>query len=575
LKKRILFRCDGGNIPEIGMGHVTRCLVLAEILRKNPDVNIAFLMRNLQGATQQVTKQGFKVFTFDSNENESLATLKVIVEYSPDIVVIDRLATDPNYMSLIKRTGVILISFDDLGEGRKYADITINPILTTGKGLYEGYDYMVFPFKNNNQKICKQKCTDIFVSFGGYDHFNLTKEFISILVKKNLPFNFHVVVSNLYDNYRGLKKLCRDNDKIKLCQNPSNFADLLFNADMAVVSGGLTMFQAVAGGVPAIVIPQYEHQLQSAKNLHNFGAVVGLEMGCEVSFNKVIEQIYRLASDFNLRNNIASIGRNLIDGLGNNRVTELIGIIDKLKWDTKFFNTNIAYLYPKRIRENIVHFALKKCKEDDIDCLYYLCNCHDPESVRLAEKYGFHFVDIRLTFNLEPVNSINEKISSTISKKNKLIIRPSKREDEPVLEKIAQESYIHSRYFFDRHFPVGIYKKFYADWIEKSARGKFDDIVLVAEVKEKIAGYISCKVQTHNLGSIGLVGVSRNFVGKKVGTHLVNAAIKWLFEKGVSKIKVVTQGRNIPAQRLYQSCGFKTAITELWYHKWFKKEYHI
>ncbi len=74
------------------------------------------------------------------------------------------------------------------------------------------------------------------------------------------------------------------------------------------------MFQAVAGGAPAIVICQYEHQLQSAKKLHNLGAVVSLGMGREVSFNKVIDQIYKLASDFDARSNIASIGRNLIDG---------------------------------------------------------------------------------------------------------------------------------------------------------------------------------------------------------------------------------------------------------------------
>ena len=32
---------------------------------------------------------------------------------------------------------------------------------------------------------------------------------------------------------------------------------------------------------------------------------------------------------------------------------------------------------------------------------------------------------------------------------------------------------------------------------------------------------------------------------------------------------VVTQGRNVAAQRLYQSAGFRTAAVQLWHHCWF------
>jgi ribosomal protein S18 acetylase RimI-like enzyme len=33
-------------------------------------------------------------------------------------------------------------------------------------------------------------------------------------------------------------------------------------------------------------------------------------------------------------------------------------------------------------------------------------------------------------------------------------------------------------------------------------------------------------------------------------------------------VSVVTQGRNVAAQRLYQRAGFVTASTQLWYHRW-------
>ena len=48
----------------------------------------------------------------------------------------------------------------------------------------------------------------------------------------------------------------------------------------------------------------------------------------------------------------------------------------------------------------------------------------------------------------------------------------------------------------------------------------------------------------------------------------MNYIINQSAAKGIKKIFVVTQGRNYMAQRLYQSAGFKTFSTELWYHKW-------
>ena len=57
--------------------------------------------------------------------------------------------------------------------------------------------------------------------------------------------------------------------------------------------------------------------------------------------------------------------------------------------------------------------------------------------------------------------------------------------------------------------------------------------------------------------------------GIGLGTHLVNAALQFMLEKGRSRATVVTQGRNVASQRLYQRCGFITHAVELYYHRWF------
>jgi ribosomal protein S18 acetylase RimI-like enzyme len=41
-------------------------------------------------------------------------------------------------------------------------------------------------------------------------------------------------------------------------------------------------------------------------------------------------------------------------------------------------------------------------------------------------------------------------------------------------------------------------------------------------------------------------------------------------KRRIAKVNVVTQGRNVRAQRLYQKSGFATDSVMLWYHKWFR-----
>ena len=133
-----------------------------------------------------------------------------------------------------------------------------------------------------------------------------------------------------------------------------------------------------------------------------------------------------------------------------------------------------------------------------------------------------------------------------------------------------------SRYYFDGNFPKDKCKEFYQDWITKSVSGNFDDIVFVAEIGEEIVGFITCKRASRNLGRIGLVGVKKEKTGIGIGNVLMDAAFCWFAEQDVASIEVVTQGRNIAAQRLYQKNGFKAQKSELWYHKWMKStEPHI
>ena len=131
---------------------------------------------------------------------------------------------------------------------------------------------------------------------------------------------------------------------------------------------------------------------------------------------------------------------------------------------------------------------------------------------------------------------------------------------------IARAAHTESRFFFDRRFDRNLAAGLYETWIRKACA---NDQVFVGESDGHPAGYLSCQLSDQRSGSIGLVAVDARFKGQGLGRAMMEAALGWFLERGVSDISVVTQGRNVAAHRFYQSAGFLTRSIECWFHKWF------
>ena len=207
--------------------------------------------------------------------------------------------------------------------------------------------------------------------------------------------------------------------------------------------------------------------------------------------------------------------------------------------------------------------VLTWCADEAIDCLYFLADADDAATVSLAERHQFALVDLRVTL----ASTVTEG-GPACRELDEHGVRPAREADIPALRAIARVSHRDSRFYFDGHFPESRCDALYETWIENSCRG-YADAVLVAEVAAQPAGYISCHLTEAGVGQIGLVGVGERAQGRGLGRALVLAALGWFARHHAGEVSVVTQGRNVRAQRLYQRCGFVTQSVQLWYHRWF------
>ncbi len=238
-------------------------------------------------------------------------------------------------------------------------------------------------------------------------------------------------------------------------------------------------------------------------------------------------------------------------------------VCERLPWDSEFFGLPIARVVRRQLDRQTGAQIEAWCRQQQIDCLYFLADASDTASVRAAEAHGFRLVDIRLTMSRQL------EMSGARQTPGHLLVAPATAADVPALRAIAHLSHGATRFYADPNFDRDKCDSLYATWIEKSCAG-YADAVLVAKLRGQVAGYFSCHRLNDKQGKIGLVGVDAAARGQHIGSSLLEAGLRWFWEQGVRQIEVVTQGSNLPAQRLYQKAGFLTEQVQLWYHRWFR-----
>ncbi len=235
-----------------------------------------------------------------------------------------------------------------------------------------------------------------------------------------------------------------------------------------------------------------------------------------------------------------------------------------LPWDTRFFGVSIACVRGNVLTTTTADSVECWCGAHKIQCLYFLARSDDSVTVKLAESRGFHLVDVRVTMDRSlDLSSIPS--ATSLSSPH----RAARNDDIPELRRIARLSHTDTRFFFDDQFTPGQCESLYETWIQSSVEG-FAQAVFVIEHSGCVAGYITCHISKEaQEGSIGLIAVDASQQGKGLGRQLVAAAMDWFTARKVPRVSVVTQGRNVAAQRLYARCGFIPRNLELYYHRWF------
>jgi len=337
----ITFRCDGATLPEIGTGHVIRDLTLANALvwsgvcRKE---DILFAVRGdgpYAIGADIIRRSGFSSLSCADSDLDPQGSTegKTLSETGAGLIIFDRLATDRTTVEVARAKNAKIVSFDDLGAGADVADLVINAILHSAldasDSRLEGYSYFILPENTPawHQRIGPVK--RVLVSFGGYDRNNFSGQFLDAIPRLCSNAQMDVIVGAVEGETLDTlteKIVTITGARVSLHHRPKNFGAFIDAADMAVVAGGLTVFQCIAAGVPSIGFSQYDHQRETLKRLAEFEAIENGDLYPQ-NQDVFVDSVNKLLSSDILRYRLSEVSARTIDHDGLSRV---IAAINKL-----------------------------------------------------------------------------------------------------------------------------------------------------------------------------------------------------------------------------------------------------
>ncbi|MFS2247314.1 PseG/SpsG family protein [Bacillus sp. A31] len=328
MNKKIMIVVYGGFLR--GMGHVARMRRLAkELFQEGNDL---YFYTNEQICVEMLSHPAWHVHLVQE-PNVFLQMEQDIKELNPDLLLIDVLDCDLQFLRSIKASSAsarLVLFEEERAEACQLADAVVNGIYggldekrlqVNGTDYFYGTPYLLLDHEISRLKDTyevRKECKKVVISLGGSDPGGLLSKAVSALFEAG---HLHILAvtgkaSRIEEQIEAAHiQFIRHTDQL-----PARLAE----ADLAIVAGGMTLYEAVCIGVPSIVLSQVDHQAVTAARFAQKGACHHLGLGDLVDEKDIWRAARRLSASYFLRRSIHLNGRSLIDGKGTERVKDIL-----------------------------------------------------------------------------------------------------------------------------------------------------------------------------------------------------------------------------------------------------------
>ncbi len=339
--KRV-FRVDSSE--EIGFGHLSRCLNLAEELRLRGN-DVTFVCRDLDGAgISSLEEKLFRTVLLPRSTDvilQSVDASELIASFAgvrPDWVVLDNYSLGSEWENAVRPFVEKIAIIEDLADRHHDCDLLIDQnysdrtVEIFKQQVPEACKFLIGPkYAMLNSVFAKLREVSVtprtelkrvFVFCGGSDPRNLTKTVLDALSGDEfLNLAIDVVIGAQNQNFKpGSTK--RYGSNIQFHESSDDFAKMMSKSDLAIGAGGTTTWERMCLGVPSIIVSIAENQVPTCEKLGREGFVRYLGPQSEVTNESVAGAVREFLKTPSALGAVSFKSQIVVDGKGCKRVAE-------------------------------------------------------------------------------------------------------------------------------------------------------------------------------------------------------------------------------------------------------------
>ena len=331
-KPSIIMRCDAS--PEIGGGHVMRCLALANALHEM-GAEIWFACKAPTFNTLPFLKSsGHNLLELSANDDGHKELRAALTNV--DWLVVDHYGLGADWTTPLRSWAHKILVIDDLADRALDCDILLDQTLGRKEADYrphtpDGCRYLLGPeyallrpefaaarsqclaHRHHN----KQGPQNIFVALGTTDPHNVTETVLQALDSIEIDIQITAVLGSGAPHLNIVReKASSHRHPVDIRVDVSKMADLMANADAAIGASGTSSWERCCLGLPTIAIELADNQHKISTALDKAGAIVFLGRYENLSQDRLKQAFMQLASNPKQLQRMSKSAAHICDGQG-------------------------------------------------------------------------------------------------------------------------------------------------------------------------------------------------------------------------------------------------------------------
>lgn len=336
----VVIRCSAS--ATVGFGHLVRCRVLAESLStRGYSVVMVGPPNSLKNETDEdIFIEWIPRENWSSSQGEADFHLSVLERYDSKHIIIDDYRSDGEHQKKLRANGIRIVQQYDASKKQNFAaNLVVNGSpyekseFYSKDVLYDDVEFLLGPkycilrpifFSPTLKENHKEK--KILMTFGGGSDrgaiLYILENFYQLISEKDWALT--IVTSDKNENIKEISSWINDNQSrnIEFIVNPKSMAEIMSTCRFAIMGGGTTIFEAAYLGIPALLIPIADNQINQCVGWDELGGMKYISTFDTLDESNLKDSLVEFLSEPSLVESYSQRLKTIIDEHGYRRILD-------------------------------------------------------------------------------------------------------------------------------------------------------------------------------------------------------------------------------------------------------------